>query len=404
MTINEKGAALLRLAAEDASSALWPDPLDLAALAKREPRPPLFIDMHGWLPVGYATLLAGHGGSGKSAIALYLMVCIAAGLAFFGNLMQRQRVLFLSCEDRASVTHWRLSRICAHLGIDMACLRGWLEILDLVGHECVLWDRDPRTGTTTTMAHGVLKDFMRVHDTEVLLVDGVTDTFAGNENARSEVKRYINSLVALIPPERGAVLLIGHVAKLNAASVQTSEGYSGSTGWHNACRARWYLHPEVQDGEDGERQERTGNLTLELQKANMGRADKSMTFVWDDDAHLFVGKMDQESSFDRTHRDREEQSSILRALHGCANATQPIIVPAAMTGPNTAHLVLSQRPEFPQSLRSGKPAKARFRRQIETLRQLGAIAEVGYRRANRHHAAKIELTVEGVRQCATFVS
>ena len=126
---------------------MWPPGLDLEALAEREPEKPRFI-MLDWLPVGYAALLAGHGGVGKSGIALHLAVCVAAGIPFFGIEVDRRRVLYLSCEDRENVLHWRLARICAHAGVNLAGLRGWLEIVDLVGHDCVLWERDPRTGYT----------------------------------------------------------------------------------------------------------------------------------------------------------------------------------------------------------------------------------------------------------------
>src|SRR5262245_3827300 len=67
-------------------------PIDLAALALREPQPPHFI-VDGWLPAGYATLLAGHGGVGKSAIALMLAVSIALGRSFAGLAVERRRVL-----------------------------------------------------------------------------------------------------------------------------------------------------------------------------------------------------------------------------------------------------------------------------------------------------------------------
>ncbi len=378
----------------------WPDSLDLEELAKRKPEAPKFI-IDDWLPCGYATLLAGHGGIGKSAIALMLAVCIALGIAFFGLQVTRRRVLLLSCEDRESVLHWRLWRTCRYLGVDLASLRGWLEIVDLVGKDCVLWERDPRTGYTVTSAYSMLEARMRQHQTEVLLVDGISDTYGGNENARTEVKRYVNSLIALIPEDTGAVLLIGHVAKPTAAGTQTTEGYSGSTGWHNSVRARFYLYPETTQGEDGERAQRTGDLILELQKSNMGRVDQSIRFRWDDDAHLFIGTQAAgEMHFDRKRRDREERAGILRAFSGCATSAPPIIIPAAMQGPRTAYHVLSLRPEFPETLRTGSSAIRRFRRQIEELRQLRVINENEYRRTNRHAGSQLVITSEGMRQCA----
>jgi RecA-family ATPase len=97
------------------------------------------------LPAGYATLLAGHGSVGKSGIALYLAVCMAAGRPFFGLGVAQRQVLYLSCEDREAVLHWRLTRICRHLGVDLATLAGSLDILDLVGTDSMLWERDLRT-------------------------------------------------------------------------------------------------------------------------------------------------------------------------------------------------------------------------------------------------------------------
>ncbi len=372
----------------------WPAPLDLAALAARDPQAPQFI-VDDWLPVGYASLLAGHGGAGKSAIALFLAVCIVAGVPFFGVQVARKRVLYLSCEDREGVLHWRLARICAYLGIDLASFAGCLHIVDLVGHDSILWDRDPRTGYTVTPAYGQLAERMR-EGVEVLIVDGVADSFGGNENARGEVKRYVNSLIALVPAASGALLLVHHVDKaLARGNVGNGEGYSGSTAWHNSVRARWYLYPETA-ADDDERPQRTGRLFLDLQKANFGRTDKQMTFRWDAEAHMFVGEA--VTAFDRKHQDLEERRAILLALKGCAGAG--IVIPAAMQGPRTSYLVLSQRQEFPASLRGRDRAKTgRFRVHIEVLRQLRQIEEREYRRSDRHLGAQITLTTEGAREC-----
>src|SRR5207344_131667 len=110
---------------------LWPASLDLEALAEREPQAPKFI-MPGWLPCGYASLFAGHGGVGKSGLALHMAVCMAAEVPFFGLEVERRRVLYLSCEDRENILHWRLARICTFTRVDLASLRGRLEVLDLV--------------------------------------------------------------------------------------------------------------------------------------------------------------------------------------------------------------------------------------------------------------------------------
>ena len=376
-------------ASKPAPESIWPEPLDLEALQEREPQRPQFI-VPDWLPCGYATLFAGHGGVGKSGIALHLAACIASGEPFFGMDLQKRRVLYLSCEDRESVLHWRLSRISVHMQRTLASLRGSLQVLDLVGCDSILWER-ARDGTTLGPAWYELQKRMQAYETEVVFVDGISDTYGGNENAKAEVKRYVNSLVRLIPPDTGAVVLIGHIAKPAAQGGTTQEGYSGTTGWHNSVRARWYLYPETEKAEDGDRPKKTGELLLELQKSNLGNTDQSMRFSWDTEQHLFTGQSATLSKFDRQHRDREELDAVRRAIAGCMASN--ITIPAAMQGPRTAYLTLAQRAEFPASLKGSKTA--RFRRILEQLRQLGYIEEVSIRRINRHYFATIALTTLG---------
>lgn len=371
----------------------WPAPLDLAALAEHEPEPPRFI-VPG-LPCGYATHLGGHGGVGKSAIALHLATCIALGARWAGLDCAPSRVLYLSGEDRAGVLHWRLNRICRYMGIAFAELVGRLEIVVLVGHDSILWERDPRTGYCVTPGYGQLSERVRVFGPDVLIVDGVTDTFGGNENSRTEVKRYVNALLSLVPPETGALLLLAHVDKALARGTgATTEGYSGSTAWHNSARARWYLYPESQPADADGRPERTGTLILELQKSNLGPVDQTIRWRWDGDAHMFLPEPTP-TTFDRQHQGREERRDILLALRACED--NAIVVPSAMTGPRTAYHVLSARPEFAQSLRGGRPAVRRFWREMEVLRQIKQVEEISYRRNDGHAATRLSLTAEGKR-------
>ena len=378
---------------------LWPDPLDLREMAQREPEPPQFI-VSDWLPAGYATMLAGHGGSGKSYIGLHLAACIASGTPWCGVDVERRRVLILACEDRANVLHWRLSRICAHMGIDMAGLADWLVIHELVGQQTILWHPDPMGRSPLTDAHAELSERMREAEADVLMIDGVADTYAGNENDRAQVKKFVNSLLSLIDEERGAVLLLAHVNKSTASGGTTSEGYSGSTQWHNAVRARWYLYPEIRQNDEDERPQKTGELSLELQKSNLGNADRALTFRWDDQAHLFVGRQ-PENGFMASIREENERKAIVAAIAHCRE--QGDYVPAATTGRRTAYHVCEATGKLTDSLRGGKAKTKRFWRRVEELRSNGTIQEGSIRRANRHSVATLELVqpkTEGVRSCA----
>lgn len=364
-------------AANDTSTSggpMWPSPLDLAALAEQEPPQPGFI-IRDWLPAGYATLMAGHGGAGKSTIMLEALVCIAAGIPWCGLHAEQRRVLFLSCEDRSDVLHWRLSRTCQRLGINMADLAGRLEILDLVGSDTTLWDSQNEKNRPE---YRELYQKIQTTCADILAVDGVSDVFGGDEINRNQVKAFINALLGLIDPHHGAVMLLGHVAKQPGG-----EGYSGSTQWHNAVRARWYLYPEQEKDEDIGRTHNTGEMILDLQKSNLGRADQELRFRWNDDAHTFVGWQPEGGGQDTVDRIQEanERQSILDAIN--ASWANDVWVPAARQGRQNAHNTLSATGYLDKKLTNGTAGKRVFYRRIDELRQMGFVAEEEYRRSHR---------------------
>jgi RecA-family ATPase len=345
--------------------------LDLVALAETEPEPPAFI-IQDWLPAGYATMLAGHGGVGKSYCALFMAVCIAAGKPWMGNETTRRRVVYLSCEDRANVLHWRLKRICQYFGIDLASLAGWLIVIDLVGHETITFKGGD---TPLTTAYVAIED--RVRGDDVLFIDGVSDTFGGNENDRSQVKSFVNSLLALIEADQGAVVLISHVNKPTAQANRASEGYSGSTQWHNAVRARMYLHAELD--RDGGQAEKTGNLLLDLQKSNLGTAEKQLKLTWDDGGKLFVpdgGDGQAEHQLDRRQRESLADETFLRMLARLQSQNRR--VSHKPNASNYAPTLFGKQPD-----RDGL-TKQDFTAAMERLFTTGQITVESYIGSNRH--------------------
>lgn len=369
----------------------WPSPLDMKALAATEPRPPQWI-MNGWLPAGYATLLSGHGGTGKSTITLFMAACIALGIDFCGLRVEQRKVLYLSAEDRANDLHGRLSHICSHLGVDLASLDDQLFVLDLVGWDTILWTANETGRGQTTPAYKELERLIETTAADVVIVDGITDAYAGKELDRGQIKSFVNSLLALIDPQRGAVLMLGHTNKLTAQGVSTSEGYSGSTQWHNAVRSRMYLYPETErDEEDGERRN-TGKVTLALEKSNLGAVGHRLTFEWNAEAGLFVGRK-KETDADVARREQAERSSILEALTDCASRGD--YVPAAGTGRRTAYHVLVATGQLARTLCRTSAARKRFWRRVEELRAMGKIRESWIRRGDGHKVRTLELVSPG---------
>jgi RecA-family ATPase len=356
-----------------------PKRLDLVALDETEPEPPAFI-IRDWLPAGYATMLAGHGGVGKSYCALFMAVCIAAGKPWMGQGTERRRVVYLSCEDRANVLHWRLKRTCDYLGIDLASLAEWLEVYDLVGHDTITFKGGDAPLTAT---YSAIQNHVRRND--VLFIDGVSDTFGGNENDRAQVKAFVNSLLALIGADDGAVVLIAHVNKPTAQTNGTSEGYSGSTQWHNAVRARMYLHPELQTDPDDGQVEKTGKLLLDLQKSNLGTADQQIKLIWDDRGKLFCpdGDVGQgEHWLDRKQRDNHAKEVFLRLLDK-TNAQNRPVSPKSRAA-NYAPKALAKMPGH------NGLSKVDFERAMERLFEAQEIQVTDYRDESRHVRQCIE--------------
>jgi len=351
-----------------------PQPLDLRALAETDPQPPRFI-VEGWLPQGQVTLFAGHGGSGKSLIALTVAVCIAAGRAFFGLRCERRRVLFLSYEDAAEVLHWRLHRICAMLGVDLASLAGWLIVYDATDHGEPLYV-ETRDGHGTTPAFDWLREQIAATGAQVAVIDGTADAFAGNENARAQVRGFAQALRRALPRD-GAALLLHHV-DANSAHSGSSKGYSGSTAWHNSCRARWYLRP-ADEGDDAD----PSRVALELRKSNHGKPGATLALRFSEAAHCFVPECEPITSpLDRALREADEKEAVLEVIRRAERAGDPI--PAATRGERSAHAVAEAR-GLPTAL-CGKRGRTRFYALVEALRAAGAVRVDSILRPNRHYA------------------
>jgi RecA-family ATPase len=382
--------------AERGHPATWPAALDLLELAEREPAAPRHI-IESWLPEGEVALLSGHGGAGKSQIALHTGVCIALGRAWYGGLScAERRVLFLSAEDNATVLHWRIQRVCAHLGIDMRSLAGKLDVIAADGIDGELMTEAYGSAFYTPMLDA-LAERIRQTAARVAILDGASDLYGANEIKRRDVRRFIRALRHLVPAD-GAVLLLGHADKAAVRANGGSDRYSGSTAWHNSVRARWSLDAETEGDA----------LALTLAKANHAAAGAQIRLRWDAVAHLHVADdAPLGGGIVGEIRDRQDREAIVAAMRACAAAG--VTVPSASTGQRTAYHVLAARPELAEALRrDSREARRRVWRGLERLRAEGHVRETYARGSHRHRIAVLVLgaassgessQVRGMRGC-----
>jgi hypothetical protein len=258
-------------------------PLD--GLAEYADRPlPHVVDK--WIPCDEVTLLAGHGGGGKSYVALLLAVHVALG-SMFGQLpVTETRVLFFSAEDGAQVLRHRLTRICRALQIDPALLDGKLFLLDASDIDPAL-HREQRAmvfGQQVTVTQTPLLDTLAALVQKLavglVVVDNASDTYDDNEIVRARVRTFVRSLRSRLARPGRAVLLLAHInkASANGGRQAGTEDYSGSTAWHNSVRSRLSLAPAGADA-----------LTIEHAKANNGAKAAPVGIAWVDGVPTVAG-------------------------------------------------------------------------------------------------------------------
>jgi archaellum biogenesis ATPase FlaH len=224
------------------------------------------------IPEGEVTLLAGHGGTGKSYIALKIAVHVAMGLALGPLATTRTRVAYFSAEDDSPELLRRLARICKSIGIEQSALEGWLYLLDVSEQDPTLFASD-RSGYGGTPGLAALASFDIKEDVGLVVIDNASDTFTGEENSRAQVRSFMRSLRTQLARPNRAVLLLAHIAKAAAQSRQQygaslSDDYSGSTAWHNSARSRLSLEPDA------------SGVILKHLKANRSSKAEPLRFDW----------------------------------------------------------------------------------------------------------------------------
>lgn len=245
----------------------------LADLQTAEPQPQQWW-WDGYVPAGHVTLWSGHGGAGKSTLALMLLACMAMGRTFLGKGTRRGKLLFFSAEDPGQLVRLRLRRVCTQLDIDPAALAERLRVIDATELDAALYVEQRLAGVrhgATTPTYDALRQYVEAEGIDVLVLDNASDLFDGDEIVRTLVRGFIRSLAHLVRQRGGAVVLLAHVDKgtSRAGKGASSESYSGSTGWHNSVRSRLVL---LEKG--------PGTLELQHQKCNLGPKQGPVVLTW----------------------------------------------------------------------------------------------------------------------------
>lgn len=254
--------------------------IDLSGWADRDPPDRHFL-VPGLIPEGCVTALYGDGGSGKTLIALWLMVAMASryGALWMGEKARGFKSVGLFAEDDEAELVRRLRRICDGLDVDFATVAPLINALPGVGMDTVVAGFSPETGElVTTAIMDALLARVRSEGANLLVLDYAAAIFSGNEIDRAQVSAFMRRLNAIAKAEDISILLLGHPS---VDGMKGGRGTSGSTAWRNQARA--FLHLTVDDDQDDPDGRRL--LTLTLTKANYSRA--GITFKLASDGSRF---------------------------------------------------------------------------------------------------------------------
>ena len=239
--------------------------IDLGAWIEAEPPPRHFL-VPGLIPDGCVTSLYGDGGSGKTMIALWLMVAMASryGSPWLGETPLGFKSVGLFAEDDEPELIRRLHRICAGARVPFAAVAQNVTALAGVGMDAtVAYYADTGELVVTPLMEALIAR-VKAEGASLLVLDYAAAIFGGNELDRHQVSEFMRRLNGIARDNEIAILLLGHPSM---EGMKGGRGTSGSTAWRNQSRS--FLHLTV-DEEQTDPDGRT-LLTLSHTKSNYSR-------------------------------------------------------------------------------------------------------------------------------------
>ena len=375
------GADVLEVLLSSASTPAAP-PLPFAVvpfadLTTAEPAPPAFV-WEGLIPAGHVTLLAAHGGTGKSMVALMLAVSVALGLPLFGIPTRRGNAAFYSGEDGAALLRYRLRLVCRAMGVSVDDLAGRLFILDATDDDPTLFAEVTTAGRregVTTGVYASLREFIAGNGVSLVVVDNASDAFDASEIDRARVRGFMRALARIARERDAGVLLLAHVDKgTSRGERDDSEGYSGSTAWHNSARSRLFMS-----------RDKEGALVVRHQKCNVGKLRDPLRLVWPEGG---IPQVDEAfGPVVQGIADRGQTKALLKLIAEFTERGE--FVTTATTSRTHAAKLLHQEPAYPK-LKDGEVFDL-----LRRAERAGQLERVLFKGTDRHQRERWQVTAPG---------
>lgn len=272
------------------------------------------------IPRRQTCLFSGEGAMGKSTLLLQLCAAHVLARDWLHTMPEPGPAIFLDAEDDQDVMHRRLAAIVKHYGVTFSDLAGGLSLLPMVGEDCVLATVSRSGLLEPTALYRELYDMAGDIKPVMIGLASAANFFAGNENDRGEVQQFIGLCTRLAIVANGSVVLVSHPSN---TGIQTGTGVSGSTAWHNAVRARFFLHGVKKQNEADGAEPDNDLREIEFMKNNYGPRAERLTLRWQDGLFLPERKRSAMQQAAQDQRDDEIFVTVLARFTQQNRAVSP---------------------------------------------------------------------------------
>ena len=348
--------------------------VDLSDTMTAKLEPPRFI-LKPWLPRRLVALLGGHGGMGKSTLALVVAAHVASGTRFADMQPDQARVVYMSLEDEPAIVRYRLRLLIEEYQLNHFKVLDNMALVDGTATYAALMTEATPNITTLTASYRELSELSA--GAGLIVIDNASDAFDANENQRRHVRGFIRALTTIARENDAAVALLAHIDKQAARNGAQGNSYSGSTAWHNSCRSRLAILPQ----EDG-------SLLIEHEKNNLGPKADPLAIVFTPKG---VPIPEQRKAMAAgISPERMDQTDMLKAFKAAAVAG--VTIPANLNpGAYSAFATLEAVSEYPARFQKGRQGRQQAAKALVELKRQGRIIEEAYTKTNRHKAARFVL-------------
>lgn len=195
-----------------------------------------------WFGMGYVTLLAGPGGSGKTAVMQTILSALSLGRDVIGNVIKPRRCAMLFGEDDSDEVWRRQVAIARWLNVPLSAFRDRFYAFPRPSDDITL-AVDVSGTLVGTPEFSLLKEQTQDLGIEAWCLDSVARIYGGRENDRHQVTQFLSMMNSIVAPTKGGIVLVGHPAKADGSE------FSGSTAWEASVRARMYFGFKLPDVE-----------------------------------------------------------------------------------------------------------------------------------------------------------